>query len=610
MGNLSVFVPITKVDAAKQIVYGVLAEEVPDRSGEIFDYGGSKPYFEKWSNDCAKATDGKSVGNLRAMHGAVAAGKFTDMGFDDDHLRINVAAKVVDKNEWEKVLEGVYTGFSIGGKYVSRTRDDKNEKLYRYVADPYEGSLVDLPCIPTATFEIVKADGTVELKKFAAKEIPFTNDTVAAEAQRLAKAAGDESKWAEHITEACGIITKQLERASALKAAGDHSIAHVHDEPLGEENWAQDWVHSELPGKSFRKKSDLRAALLAARAASVAAKAAQPATDAMKLMREELERRTYSPAERKKYAGDGVAMKGGEYPIPDKASLKDVVEGLARARNQAATKRHIIRRAKSLGATAELPENWRVKAAEVIDVTKIAEVDVKKAASLYGVANLIQLLASLDSAEESLEGPGYGYGVVVSKELCDRFGALLVEMGDICAEVLDECLQSIREEEAAEANGAMERGMIVGDLAKVVGRMPLAKIGARHSKTDQRRLNDAHDLLVDAGADCEASQAEKIRGSMNAQLEAFQKTIRDQAAVITDWTERIKKMESIPLPEGTTRVNVVEKGMDGRGGDAGSNVPEPERRAQARVNADMHYLLTNQRRMAQETRPGSGTPRY
>jgi len=158
---------------------------------------------------------------------------------------------------------------------------------------------------------------------------------------------------------------------------------------------------------------------------------------------------------------------------------------------------------------------------------------------------------------------------VVSKELCDRFGALLVEMGDICAEVLDECLQSIREEEAAEANGAMERGMIVGDLAKVVGRMPLAKIGARHSKTDQRRLNDAHDLLVDAGADCEASQAEKIRGSMNAQLEAFQKTIRDQAAVITDWTERIKKMESIPLPEGTTRVNVVEKGMDGRGGTPG-----------------------------------------
>src|SRR5690242_12464823 len=58
MDRLNVFVPITKVDAVKGIVYGVLAAEEPDRAEEIFDYAGSKPYFEKWSGDISKATNG------------------------------------------------------------------------------------------------------------------------------------------------------------------------------------------------------------------------------------------------------------------------------------------------------------------------------------------------------------------------------------------------------------------------------------------------------------------------------------------------------------------------------------------------------------------------
>ena len=72
---MQLFLPITKVDAAKRLVYGTLAEEVPDRAGEIFDYASSKPNFARWSAEIAKASDGRSLGNLRAMHGKVAAGK-------------------------------------------------------------------------------------------------------------------------------------------------------------------------------------------------------------------------------------------------------------------------------------------------------------------------------------------------------------------------------------------------------------------------------------------------------------------------------------------------------------------------------------------------------
>ncbi|WP_217918143.1 hypothetical protein, partial [Burkholderia pseudomallei] len=75
--SLKLFARLTKVDEEKRLVYGRATEEVVDRAGEIMDYATSKPYFEKWSEGIAKATDGRSLGNLRAMHNNIAAGKLT-----------------------------------------------------------------------------------------------------------------------------------------------------------------------------------------------------------------------------------------------------------------------------------------------------------------------------------------------------------------------------------------------------------------------------------------------------------------------------------------------------------------------------------------------------
>ena len=164
--DFRIFVPITKVDVGRRLVYGAIAEEVPDKSGEIMDYATAKPQFEAWSSEIAKASGGRSVGNLRAMHGQVAAGKLETISFDDDAKRIEACGKVVDDAEWNKVLEGVYTGFSMGGKYVKRWKDANDPSLTRYTPKPLEVSLVDNPCIPTATFEVVKEDGSSELRKF------------------------------------------------------------------------------------------------------------------------------------------------------------------------------------------------------------------------------------------------------------------------------------------------------------------------------------------------------------------------------------------------------------------------------------------------------------
>ena len=166
MDDMNIFVPITKIDAAQRLVYGVVTAEKPDVSGEVCDYASTKPLYQKWSRNFASATDGKSLGNLRAMHSNVAAGKLVEIAFNDEHKRIEICGKVVDDAEWEKVEQGVYTGFSQGGRYLKRWPDPDEPALTRYTAEPMEVSLVDHPCLPEATFAVIKADGSTELRKF------------------------------------------------------------------------------------------------------------------------------------------------------------------------------------------------------------------------------------------------------------------------------------------------------------------------------------------------------------------------------------------------------------------------------------------------------------
>lgn len=161
---LRLFVPINKIDEEQRLVYGTVAAEVVDNAGEIFDYDGSKPHFEDWSKNAHATSNGLSKGNLRVMHTAKVAGMLTDLDFDDMSKTISCVAKVVDDAEWKMVKAGGYTGFSMGGRYLSKLKKDDGPT--RYVAQPVEVSLVDKPCIKTAVFDYVKSDGVVEQRHF------------------------------------------------------------------------------------------------------------------------------------------------------------------------------------------------------------------------------------------------------------------------------------------------------------------------------------------------------------------------------------------------------------------------------------------------------------
>ena len=174
----------SKIDEEQRTVYGIAAVEELDRSNEIFDYETSKPYIKAWSDDLAKATDGANLGNVRAMHQRadgtrelIAAGHLTQLVFNDEKKRVEVAAKITDDGEWAKCLAKTYTGFSFGGTYAGRWKDEVNKTAMRYTAKPTELSLADLPCGPGATFIMVKAAGQGSLVEPLGKAVAKRDDT-------------------------------------------------------------------------------------------------------------------------------------------------------------------------------------------------------------------------------------------------------------------------------------------------------------------------------------------------------------------------------------------------------------------------------------------------
>jgi hypothetical protein len=203
------------------------------------------------------------------MHGLSVAGKLTDITYNDDDQSIEVCAKVVDDAEWNKVVEGCYTGFSVGGKYGKKWKETVDgETITKFTAIPNEVSIVDNPCVKSATFMLTKADGSEEPVAFsdavATIDPPEDTDTggegpdgpevkvektvvdddhkvptvgepsataIAEKAGELAKAANNGSTWQDHIADA----REQLMKGdSALSLAAEREREGRTNEATGE----------------------------------------------------------------------------------------------------------------------------------------------------------------------------------------------------------------------------------------------------------------------------------------------------------------------------------------------------------------------------------------
>lgn len=140
---MRIFVPLAKFDEERRLAIGYASTPALDSQGEIV----KREAVE------AALPDYMRFANVREMHQPSAVGVAQEAGVDAKGLHI--AAKVVDDDAWEKVKQGVYKGFSIGGRVTAR---DPADRRVITGLELTEISLVDRPANPEAVIDVYKRD--------------------------------------------------------------------------------------------------------------------------------------------------------------------------------------------------------------------------------------------------------------------------------------------------------------------------------------------------------------------------------------------------------------------------------------------------------------------
>lgn len=617
MKGFRIFAQLHKVDAEKRLVYGRAAQEVVDKVGEVFDYALSKPNFVKWSKEISEDTSGKSLGNVRAMHGKIAAGVLKQINFNDTDKAIDVCAKVVDDNEWNKVLEGVYTGFSIGGSYVGEKKAEKmdGKDVMRYEADPSEISLVDRPCMPTAKFfDVVKHDAAG--KQVHLMKVAFVEKDIDGQADIDDDVEDETSSHQNDPIQTGGIKggnsdASQVDGAHATasvnndvtesKKAKDESRQAVITKPSTEGHQSENAKAETTDDKGVKKGADVDVLVegsaeevtalgklmadnkfnmavvlkIVADAASFA-KHDTAVLDTISLttlgMKKWVEdskdaiatlvKRDFIDQSRTQLADAGKALPDGSYPIVNKGDLENALKAIGKAKDPAAAKEHIIKRAKALGATDVLPKDWAVKAVSD-DLQKMLDEGVMK--GMYDVAQLVTVVQSL-------------YGLCKNawyERDSERDDSMVPDRLKECVGALVDVLKSMVDEESAELISSidpMDKVDAVGLFAR------LAKAGARHGKDDMSRVQKVHDLSCDLGAGCGDMASAKGIGLAEEKAElgmdkatgnAFEKMVMSAVAKATApliekvaaAEARVKQLEDQPAPT-TVHLRAIGKAED------------------------------------------------
>jgi phage head maturation protease len=133
--------PIAKLDHERRMVWGYASTEAEDDRGEI---------IRRDALESALA-DYMRFANIREMHQPSAVGIAEEAAIDDRGLYLG--ARIVDGEAWEKVVAGVYKGFSIGGHVTARDPADRKIIIGLSLT---EISVVDRPANPEAVFDCWK----------------------------------------------------------------------------------------------------------------------------------------------------------------------------------------------------------------------------------------------------------------------------------------------------------------------------------------------------------------------------------------------------------------------------------------------------------------------
>lgn len=312
-----------KLDNGDIMIYGKAAGPDLDLDGDRCDPKWLKTAMPAWFE----------WGNIREQHSQIAAGVGVELTPEGDDWFIK--ARITDPLTAHKIDTGTLKGLSIGIKDGAREKREGQNWITRGLIA--EVSVVDRPCNPTTTMSIAKSiNGEWE-------PVEIAKDVTDGQIDEGPDIAGAENA----IDTIIDLINKELQEVKVgadedcdihhLKKALKHMICFKKNEEASQDEMNGNMYEGDAIEMSAHAEID---------------KSFGTMSDDFKYV---------SASRRRKYAKSGVAMPNGDFPIPDEGHLRSAVGRLGNYNgNKSAAKRHIIKRAKSLGLTNLLPDDWGV----------------------------------------------------------------------------------------------------------------------------------------------------------------------------------------------------------------------------------------------------------
>ncbi|MBM9509985.1 hypothetical protein [Actinacidiphila acididurans] len=358
--------PITKTvreDDGTLLVYGPAASSALDRDQQRLDGTWLDQAMPRW------LAEGGGVREQHDPKRAVGVGVGLSKGDDGAHL---LTARIVDPVAVKKIEHGVLRGFSVGIK-APRVEMGKADAPNGLVVggDVIEVSVVDRPANPGCTFDLAKADSAGDLILVEDAEVTEKTDA-----------------------EAFGLPQELYDR---LAAPVKEALTRLAD---GGAQVSVDTAKTDDPGPAVA----LPTFVIHLQGAPVTEEMLRGLVDARV---EELSKADLSAAGRRKAASSGAAMNDGSYPIETKADLRKAIRAVGRGGvDHDKIRAHIIKRAKALGLSDMIPENW--KADGSMTTTKADEATIAKAEQI--LTDILPLVPGVAKADDGGTGGDGGDG--------------------------------------------------------------------------------------------------------------------------------------------------------------------------------------------------------
>lgn len=306
-------------------------------------------------------------------------------------------------------------------------------------------------------------------------------------------------------------------------------------------------------------------------------------------------KRTFTAQERKDAEAKGYAMPGGRYPINDKKDLENAIHAVGRGKgSHAAIRAHIMARAKALGATDMIPDDWKAKKRDGL-IAKLAEFfHINKDASDGDARDFAEVYAGIEAREvasdmlEDVDEAVCALRITVNEIMCDE------ETTDKAA-AIEESFQQFREHMA---------GLMPDELEKFASAIVAKALTAGSAgTTDNEGVTMSVDLKKALGlpADAKDADVEKMLGEV-VEGAAFGAAVEKMSAKHTAFMNNDKAK----MPSGGKKA-FASMSPDERDAHMSKNPVEDEEEAKKRAAAQDEVLKLSDGSEVRKSAVGAAT---